>query len=145
MQLVLVSRLTNPKFAREFTSVCTYVNYAASNDTVRDDVKWTTMTSVQPDLVEYRQELYHKAFTCVRMLTDIDTMMMSIVRERSGTKELWTDTSALIKLAEKRSQVNLSPSYVLSCHMMPEYGCLTHNVWILLFTSLSANVEMISL
>ena len=105
MQLVLVSRLINPKLPIDFSSLCTYVNYSPSHTNVCCEIKWNTLLYMQPELIEYKQELYYKTFSCMSLLSKIDEIIMNIVREKAGTKELWTDTSALIKLAEKRSQV----------------------------------------
>lgn len=105
LQLVLVSRLGNPKLPAVFSSLCTYVNYASSHDTVCSNIKTNVLRQLKPALLDYKQELHYKAFSCMQLLSHIDDVMMKIVSEKAGTKELWTDTSALTQLAERRLKV----------------------------------------
>lgn len=107
-KLILISRLSSPNIPVEFASLCTCVNFAPNQDSVKNELNWRTYSFLRPELISCKHELCYNACLCMKRLHHIDEAMLKEIKGETELQQLWTSNSSLDELSKERKTVNFS-------------------------------------
>lgn len=104
-QLILISRMKQPNFPKEFMSLCIYVNISPNNYDIKTELTWLILSSLKPQVVIEYQKLYYQLFTCIRYKVGIDQVVMNKIKQDASLQSIWTDTDSILDLNFQRERV----------------------------------------